>query len=71
MKDLFDDYEAYTDNVKSVLESYDENADGYAECARIIGELNKIGYTADYDLSAQLYDLTQLYDLKQKQFKQS
>ena len=44
MKDLFETPELIPDNVQSVLETFDEDADPYHELARIVNEIEpKIG----------------------------
>jgi len=51
------EYDKAPQNVKDILDTYDENIDGYLECKRIINELNLIGWTADYYLDGILFDL--------------
>lgn len=48
------------ENVQSILNSFDEDRDGYAECKRIVTELEAVGYTAEYGLDAELYNLRKL-----------
>ena len=47
-------------NVKNILNTFDENKDSYQECERIISELNLIGYTADYYLDGVLFNVAPL-----------
>lgn len=51
------DYNQFPVEVNAILDTFDENEDGYAECARIVNELNLIGWTAEYYLDAELYDI--------------
>lgn len=51
------DYDQFPVEVKTILGTFDENKDGYAECARMVNELNLIGWTAEYYLDAELYDV--------------
>lgn len=53
-------YDALPENIKEILGSYDDNKNVYKECERIIKELEKNGYTADYDLSGDIFDLKKL-----------
>ena len=57
MKDLFETPELIPDNVQAVLETFDENADTYHELARILNEIEPMGYTFDYYLDAEPYGL--------------
>lgn len=43
-------YDNAPQEVKDILDTFNEEKDSYKECERIIEELNKIGYTADYYL---------------------
>ena len=51
------EYDNAPQEVKNILDSYNENEDSYKECERIIKELNLIGWTADYYLDGVLFDL--------------
>jgi hypothetical protein len=56
-----DESDVFYDNappkIKAVLDTYKDEGDLYKECDRIIKELNKLGYDADYGLDGQaLYD---------------
>lgn len=63
MKEYIDNIDACPANVKEILFSFNEETDNsYTECNRIISELNKIGWNADYDLSGQFYTLYKLTD---------
>lgn len=57
MKDLFETPELIPDNVQSVLETFDEDADPYHELARIVNEIEPMGFTFDYYLDAEPYGL--------------
>lgn len=58
--DLLENYELLPDNVQKILLSFDDEKGLYKECSRVIEELEKVGYTAKYDLSGTLYDLKKL-----------
>lgn len=55
-----EDYDNLPDNVKDIINSFDEDLDSYVECERIISELNLIGYTAEYYLDEVLFNITPL-----------
>lgn len=56
-----EEYDNAPEKIKAILDSYDEDCENsYKECERIINELENEGYTADYDLSGELFDLEKL-----------
>lgn len=55
-----EDYDNLPENVKDIINSFDEDLDSYIECERIISELNLIGYTAEYYLDGVLFNITPL-----------
>jgi hypothetical protein len=57
MKDLFETPELIPEEVQAVLETFDENADDYAELDRLLAEIEPLGYTFDYYLNAEAYGL--------------
>lgn len=57
MKDLFETPELIPNNVQSILETFDEDADPYRELDRILNEIKPMGYTFDYYLDAEPYGL--------------
>ena len=55
-----EDLKAYTDapeNVKSILNSFDFDSDPYKECDRLLNELEPLGYSFDYGLDGEPYNL--------------
>jgi hypothetical protein len=61
MKDLFLYPELIPQEVKKILDSFDEDCeDTYSELARLVDDLEKIGYTFDYYLDAEPYNLREL-----------
>jgi hypothetical protein len=46
--------------VFNVLETHDENADQYEELARLVRGVEMLGYTFDYYLDAQPFDLRKI-----------
>jgi hypothetical protein len=57
--DLFEDYENIPANVQSVLDNHEDAfMDGdYKELQKALTQLKKIGYTFEYELDGQAYDL--------------
>ncbi len=49
-----------TEELIDILNSFNEDADAYAECKRIVSELESIGWTAEWGLDGELYDLKQI-----------
>jgi hypothetical protein len=58
MTDLFETPELIPNNVMSILETFEDNT--YDECDRIKNELEHIGYTFDYYLDAEPFNLRKL-----------
>lgn len=59
-KDLFQKPELIPDDVKAVLSNWEEKwdeGDGYANCRNMQSELEELGYTFDYYLDAEPYNL--------------
>jgi hypothetical protein len=46
--------------ITDILNTYDEDADPYHEARRLVSELEKVGWTAEWGLSGELYDLKPL-----------
>lgn len=57
--DLFEDYENIPDNVQAILEKYEDSFEtgNYTGLEKALKEMNKIGYTFDYYLDGQAYNL--------------
>lgn len=51
-------YETLPQNIKDILDSWDDNKDLYAECNRIGKELKPLGYEIEYGLSGDITDIT-------------
>lgn len=61
MKDLFETPELIPSDVQAILESFDEESPNtYLELDRLVNELEVIGYTFDFYLDAEPYNLRKL-----------
>lgn len=60
--DLFEHYELIPENVKQILERYneDEEPNDYNTLAKLTAELNEIGYNMNYGLDAEPFGLHQM-----------
>lgn len=58
MKDLFETPELIPQNVMDILNTFEDNT--YNECLRVQYELECIGYTFDFYLDAEPYNLREL-----------
>jgi hypothetical protein len=57
MPDLFDTPDKIPQAVHEILDEWDENAEPYAECRRINDQLKPLGYTFDWGLAGEPYNL--------------
>jgi len=60
MEDLFEHYETLPANVQRILEKYSKDNNSYPNCANLVIELETVGYTCDYGLDAEPYELRKL-----------
>ncbi len=58
--DLFEHYEQLPQQVLDILEKFSEQSNDYDTCKKLVGQLEAIGYSCDYDLSAEPYDLRKI-----------
>lgn len=52
-----EEYDKLPDIVKKIIDTWDENKELYSECMRIDDELKQIGWTCDFDLSGEIFDV--------------
>ena len=57
MKDLFETPDLIPENIKSVINTFDEDVDSYVELRRLVNEVEELGYTFDFYLNAEPYGL--------------
>lgn len=50
-------YDSLPENIKGIVDSWDDNKNLYDECARIKQELECIGWTCEYGLDGMVYDV--------------
>ena len=51
------EYDNFPQEVKAIVDTYDDNKNLYEECHRIQKELEHLGWTCDYDLSGEVFDV--------------
>ena len=61
MKDLFEHYTEQPPELRKIYDKYTENWDNtYDNCAKFLKEVEAIGYTFDYYLDAEPYNLRKI-----------
>ncbi|MGV6816144.1 MAG: hypothetical protein ACWA44_02605 [Thiotrichales bacterium] len=55
--DLFEQYEQIPANIQAVLDQYDLEGMSYGECKSLLSVVEALGYTFEYDLDAEPYNL--------------
>lgn len=58
--DLFENYENLPTEVLTILDNFASEPCSYKNCENLITELNKIGYSCEYDLSGEPFNLIKL-----------
>lgn len=58
--DLFENPEDLPQEVQDVLERFCNGENSYDQCRALIEALEPLGYTCDYGLDGQPYDLTKI-----------
>ena len=58
--DYLDSYQLLPKKVQDVLNNHDFDGEKYSSAKKTIKKLNKLGWTVDYDLSGDLFDLKPL-----------
>jgi hypothetical protein len=58
--DLFEDYEDQPEEVRNILAKYEAEENDYAVLDEMLAELEEIGYTFEYDLGGEPYDLRKI-----------
>lgn len=61
MEDLFTTPELLPEQVQEILNSFAEkDGDGYKNCAALVEDLEKVGYTCEYYLDAVPFNLKKI-----------
>ena len=55
--DMFEHYEKLPIEVQAILDKYSEMENDYENCGNLVDELELVGWTCEYGLSAEPYDL--------------
>tara|TARA_R100000655_G_scaffold4938_3_gene15469 strand:- start:4200 stop:4538 length:339 start_codon:yes stop_codon:yes gene_type:complete len=51
------EYDNLPQEIKRIVDTYNDNENLYEECSRIKTELEQMGWTCDYDLSGEVFDV--------------
>ncbi|MFH6944603.1 hypothetical protein [Flavobacterium sp. FlaQc-50] len=68
MRDLFQYPDGLPQEVVEIFDQYDLSAVSFDDCEKMVVELEKIGYTFEYDLSTKPYHLM-LIEIREKSSK--
>jgi hypothetical protein len=60
MKDLFEHYETLPQEVKDIIDAFNEKETTYPVCEDLINALEEVGYTCEYDLEGVPFNLSVL-----------
>lgn len=58
--DLFEHYENLPENVKTIIDKYNDADNDYQNCNNLIEELEAVGYTCEYSLDAVPHNLKKI-----------
>lgn len=58
--DLFEQWELLPTEAQEILNKYSEHEQTYENCANMLKEFNAIGYTFEYYLDAEPYNLRKI-----------
>ena len=60
MQDLFENPELLPIEVLEILEKYSESENDYETCSELVRELNSVGYTYEFGLDAEPFNLRKI-----------
>lgn len=60
MTDLFEHPEQLPKQVQEVLTKFEESEFNYTDCENLVNELREVGYTCEYYLDAEPYNLQKI-----------
>lgn len=55
--DMFEQYELLPIEVQAILDKYSEKENDYENCSNLVDELEQVGWTCDYGLDAEPFNL--------------
>lgn len=58
--DLFADPDSIPKNIQDILDTFNQDADRYSECQRILNKIKPLGYSFEYGLDGEPYELIKL-----------
>lgn len=59
-EDLFENYDKLPLKVQKIIAKFSEDDNTYENCKKLVSDLNKVGYTCEYGLDAEPYNLRKL-----------
>ena len=62
--DLFEQYEILPEHIKAILDKYNAKDKDYTNCELLMAEMEENGYTFDFGLDAEPYNLRTVDNLK-------
>lgn len=69
MNDLFEHPELLPKQVKEVLDKHTNMDNDYESCEKLVIDLNAVGYTCEYYLDAEPYDLRKMTDKEIEEYE--
>ena len=58
--DLFENSNLIPKNIQHILDTFNHDKDNYSECQRILNEITPLGYSFEYGLDGEPYNLIKL-----------
>ena len=55
-----EEYDNLPQNIKDIIDTFDDNQDRYKECGRIQERLEEFNWTCDWGLDGDIYDVRTL-----------
>jgi hypothetical protein len=55
--DMFEQYKLLPIEVQAILDKYSEKENDYENCSNLVDELEQVGWTCDYGLDAEPFNL--------------
>jgi hypothetical protein len=58
--DLFNDFDNLPDDVKIIINDFNQSDNDYINCQELVDKLNKVGYTCEFGLDSIPFNLTKI-----------